>query len=371
MIRLALSVLVLGLALAAPVSAAPVTARDVLGREVTLPEPARRIVLAQGRQMTALALVLADPSERLAGLGGDLRRQDPVLFGRYAAAFPKLAALPTVGEGAAETLSVEAVVALQPDLVLISRSLTGERVPGQRSGSDTIARLEAVGLTVAVIDFFIHPMADTVPSLRAIGRLTGETQRAEDFIALYERHLARIRERVARRERPLVFMHAHAGGMDCCFSPGRGTFNDMIELAGGRNMGADLLPGVSGQISLEKVIAADPAVYIATGGVHLARRGGLVLGYGVERTAARQGFARLLADPGLGAIGAVGRGRAHGFAHLFNDTPFNIVGVEVLARWLHPEATQDIDPQATLEEINRRFRRVPAEGTFWLDAPRQ
>lgn len=367
MMRLLAACLFLSLAL--PAHAEPVTARDVLGREVTLAAPARRIVLAQARQMTALALVVPGPAARLVGLGGDLRRQDPVLFGRYAAVFPRLATLPTVGEGSAETLSVEAVVALQPDLVVLSRSLTGERVPGQRSGSDTIARLEAAGLTVAVIDFFIHPVADTVPSIRALGQLTGETGRAEAFIALYERHLARLREKLAGRERPLVFMHAHAGGTDCCFSPGKGTFNDMIEAAGGRNMAADLLPGVTGQVSLEKVIAADPAVYIATGGVHLARRGGLVLGYGVEVAAARQGFARLLSDPGLAAIGAVERGRAHAFAHLFNDTPFNIVGVEVLARWLHPEATRDIDPAATLAEINRLLP-VPAEGTFWLDAPR-
>lgn len=369
MIRLVLSILALVLAM--PASAEPVTATDVLGREVRLPAPARRIVLAQGRQFGALALVVADPAGRLAGIGGDLRRQDPVLFGRYAAAYPALGALATLGEGTAETLSLESVVALQPDLVLVSRFMIGERGPGRRTGADFIARLEAAGLKVAVIDFFIQPMADTVPSIRLIGRLTGETAQAEAFIALYERHLARIRARVAGRDRPLVFMHAHAGGTDCCFSPGKGTFNDMIEAAGGRNMAADLLPGVTGQVSLEKVIAADPAVYIATGGVHLARRGGLVLGHGVDAATARETFARLLADPGLGAIGAVGRGRAYGFAHLFNDTPLNIVGVEVLARWLHPEATGDIDPQATLEEINRRFLRVPAEGTFWLDAPRQ
>lgn len=367
---LRIAALALALLVGAPpaVSAQPVAATDVLGRQLSLPAPARRVVLAQGRLLPALAFVLRDPVRVLAGIGGDFRRQDPPTFALYVRAFPALETVPAVGEGTPETLPIETIVALQPDLVVLSRSLAGGRRTGQ-AGGDLIERLEAAGLKVAVVDFFIHPLADTVPSLRALGRLLGAGDEAEAFAAFYEARLARVKERVAGLARPAVFMHAHAGGTDCCFSPGRGTFNDMIEAAGGRNIAAGLLPGVTGQLSLEAVIAADPALYVATGGVHLARRGGLVLGYGVPEEAARASFARLLADPGIGAVGAVARGRAFALAHLFNDTPLHIAAVEALAARLHPERFADVDPQATIDEINRRFLAVPATGTFWMDAP--
>ena len=41
-----------------------------------------------------------------------------------------------------------------------------------------------------------------------------------------------------------------------------------------------------------------------------------------------------------------------------------------MAKWFYPERFGDIDPQATLDEINRRFLPVqPMHGAFWGDAP--
>lgn len=362
---LAVSAVVLAAA-ARPAAAQAVTGTDVLGRQVSLPAPARRIVLAQGRQIGALAFILRDPVAVLVGWGGDFRRQDPSSYARYRAAFPAIDGIRVIGEGTAETLSIETLVATAPDLVVLSRSMVGARRPGA-PGGDLVARLEQAGLKVAVVDFFIQPLTDTVPSLRALGKWLGREAEAEAFLTFYEAHLATIRRRVAGLPPRTVFMQAHADGAACCNTPGRGTFTDLIEAAGGNNIAAALLPGVTGQLSVEKVITSDPDVFVATGGAHLASRNGLVLGHGVAAESVRDGFRRILATPGVGAIGAVGRGRAYGFAHLFNDTPLHIVGIEVLAKWFHPERLADLDPQATLDEINRRFLAVPATGTFWFD----
>ena len=40
---------------------------------------------------------------------------------------------------------------------------------------------------------------------------------------------------------------------------------------------------------------------------------------------------------------------------------------EVLAKWIHPELFADLDPAATLAEINKRFLAVPYTGDFWAD----
>lgn len=363
--RLLLVVATLLSVLTLPARSEPVTVTDLLGRSVTLPAPAKRIVLAQGRQLNALGLIHPDPISLLAGWGADHRRQNPDAYARYLAKFPAIESVPTVGDGGTQDgFSFEKAVSLSPDLVILSRSLAGTRTgPG-----DLVERFEAAGIKVAVVDFFLQPMRDTLPSLRMLGKLAGREEQAEAYIRFYEERRRLIEDRLRGAERPSVFMHAHAGGFDCCQTPGKGTFDDFITAAGGRNIAAAILPGATGQISLEQLLAADPAIYVATGGTHLAKLNGLVLGLGVSREIAAPSFAALLGKPGIAALAAVRNRRAYGLWHLFNDTPLHIVAIERLATWFHPERFADVDPQATLDEISRRFSAIPLDGALWIDS---
>lgn len=362
--RLALMLACL-LSAAGVAGAEPITIVDVLGRSVSLPAPAKRIVLGQGRQLNALAFLHPDPISLIAGWGSDFERQNREAYQLYRAKFPAIATLQTVGDGTAAGFSFEKTVALEPDLVVLSLSIVG---PG-RSADDLLGKFEAARIPVVVVDFFLQPLRDTVPSLRALGKAIGREAAADDFIRFYEERRRRIAGRIATAERPLVFMNAHAGSGDCCSSPGRGTLHDFIVAAGGRNMAADLVPGAHGPVSLERLLADDPAIYIATGGTHLARTGGFVLGLGVPEAEARRSFADLIARPGLSALKAVRTGHAHGLWHLFNDTPLHIVAIERMAKWIHPELFADVDPAATLAETAGRFSAIPFDGTLWVDGP--
>ena len=345
-------------------AAEPVTATDVLGRTVTLAAPATRIVLAQGRQLNALGLIHPDPISLLAGWGNDLERQNADGLALYRARFPATDTVPLVGDGGtANGFSLERAIALGPDLVVLSRSLAGTR----RGPGDLVERLEAAGIPVAVVDFFLDPLRDTIPSLRALGRLVGRSEQAERLIAFYEERMRRVTQRVAGATRPSVFVHAHAGGYDCCMTAGQGTFNAFVNASGGRNIAAAMVPGATGQIGLEQLIAADPDVYIATGGTHLAKLGGLVLGLGVGEKDAAASFAKLLGTPSLATLSAIEKRRAFGFWHLFNDTPLHVVAIELLAKWFHPERFADVDPAATLAE-GARFSAIPLDGTLWIAA---
>jgi iron complex transport system substrate-binding protein len=44
----------------------------------------------------------------------------------------------------------------------------------------------------------------------------------------------------------------------------------------------------------------------------------------------------------------------------------NVVAVEAMARWIHPEFFSDIDPDETIKQINRRFSAVPLTGAMWI-----
>ena len=362
--KFALTLAFAAAALATAAVAQPVTVTDIVGRTVTLRMPAKRIVLAQGRQLNALGLLHPDPLSLLAGWGADHQRQSPDAYARYRSRFPAIDTIPTVGDGVTEGgFSLEKTISLAPDLVVLSGSLAGMR----RGPNDLVQSLEAAGIAVVVVDFYLRPLTDTVPSLRILGRLIGREQQAEDFIRFYEGRLARIARRIEGAARPSVFFHAHAGGPECCMSPGKGTFDDFITAAGGRNIAAPMLPGATGQISLEQLVTADPEVYVATGGTHMAKSGGLMLGLGVPRETASAGFGKLLAQPGIATLSAVRNGRATALWQLFNDTPLHVVAIEALAKWIHPERFADIDPAATLAE-GGRFSAIALDGTLWLDS---
>lgn len=348
----------------APAGAEPVRITDILGREVTLEGPARRIVLGQGRYLPVIGLIEPDPVPLVVGWKEDMKR-DIATYEAWRRRFPAVAAIPTVGGAADASFSVETAIALKPDVVVMSL-FVGE-VSDPRQMERMVGTLQAAGIPVVFVDFFNRPLEHSARSVRILGQVLGRREAAEAFASFYETRLARISERLrqAAPARPSVFMHAHAGGTPCCFTAARGVFDDLIAAAGGRNIARDRLPGATGQLSLEFIIGSNPDFYVPTGGAHLASRGGLVLGTGTGRETAQSTFERLISSPGIGQLGAVANGRAFGVWHMFNDSPINIVLVELLARRLHPALFADLDPAATLAEIGRRFSPVPIEGTYW------
>ncbi|RVU18360.1 ABC transporter substrate-binding protein [Methylobacterium oryzihabitans] len=344
--------------------AEPVTATDSLGRAVTLGAPARRILLAAGRILPALAILDHAVVDRLVAVGRDLPRQNPDIHKAYVARFPRLVALPVIEAGPGG-FPAEQAIALAPDLVILDRAQAG--ATGPDGGNPLLGALAAAGIPVAVIDLHGHPLRDTAPVMRLLGRLLGREREAEDFTGFIEAHLSTVAASLAARAAtPAVFLHAHAGATPCCFSPGQGTFTDDILAAGGLNAAASLLPGAAGQVSAEALLGLDPPVYVATGGSHLSGRGGVVLGTGVARDTAQTTLATVLQSPGLAQLSAIRSGRAYGLWQGFSTSPVNVLAVEVLAKWLHPDLTGDLDPEATLAELNARFLAVPMDGTYWI-----
>jgi len=360
-----LLIAVLGLAAAllgqAGAAQADITVTDILGREVTLDQPAHRIVLGEGRHLSVLGLIHGDPVALVAGWRLDKPLDEPTMAA-YGAKFPAIDQIRPVGAGN-RGLSVESVIALDPDLVVLS--LIDEKDTAMKVAE---AQLAAAGIPVAYVDFFSHPQENSIPSLRILGQLTGAEARAEEFAEFYDTRLNRIRERLADPAipRPRVFFHVHAAPVNCCSTVGTGVFNDFITTAGGQNIGADLVKGVLGNSSLEFLIGADPDIYIATGGTHMAARGGLVLGSGVDAKTAGASFDKLISAPGFASLRAVEEGRAAGVWHLFNDSPVHIALIEYLAKTFHPDLFADIDPAATLAEIEARFAPVSVPGTWWV-----
>ena len=342
MLRIAVLLVPVLLATVTPARAeGTVTLRDVAGREITLATPVKRILLGEGRQFLALAMLHPEPASLLAAWSADMRRQDKGLYEQYRAKFPALDQVPFVSRGSPDTFSVEQALAATPQVAIFS----GGFGPSIRS-DDVIRKLEAAGIAVVFIDFIEAPLKNTVPSIRLLGQLLGCEARAEEFIAFYQSRLDRVTARLeqARPALPNVLMHAHAGHQDCCNSPGRVTIGAFIDVAGGHNIAVDVLKQPVGQLNLEYVMQRNPDVYVGTGGMHLEALGGLVMGPGVVPATSRERLAKVVGNPGLAGLSAVRRGRVHGIWHLFNNVPFNVLAIEAMAKWFHPDLFKDVDP---------------------------
>src|SRR5690606_11007201 len=112
--------LLLGLAcLAGAAGAAPIQVTDVLGPQVTLPEPAHRIVLAQTRHFQVRSLLAPDPAARVAGWSDELRTSLAPDYEAGLKRFPAPAQVPVLGRHTADSFSMERTLGLRPDLVVM------------------------------------------------------------------------------------------------------------------------------------------------------------------------------------------------------------------------------------------------------------
>ena len=343
---------------------APIVITDVTGRAVTLPRPATRILLAEGRQILGLSLIHPAPVSLIAGWLGDFRRNDVESYALYKQKFPEIDEVPVLGMGNDGSLSVEKAIAIHPDVAVLGVAFA----PGGR-GNDVTRQLEAAGIPVVFTDFFVNPFDNTLPSMRILGRVSGRDQQAEDYIAFYETHMKRIADRLlsVKTPRPSVLFETHASVTECCHAPGSGNIGRFISFAGGDSISAPVSPGPTAQLGLEYVISKDPEIYVGTGGAHLKATGGLVIGPGFDAAAISTRLAAVVGRPGFSGIRAVRDGNVHGLFHNIMSTPLNLLATEALARWINPEAMKDIDPAATMAEINARFLAVPMSGIYWID----
>lgn len=336
--------------------------QDLRGRALSLTPPLTRLSIDDGRYLIALSLIHPAPVSLLASWSGDVHRISPEIYAAFVERFPALDGVPRTPSSAAE-FNVEAVLAAAPEIAIVSL--------GSGPSDAQVAQLEGAGVSVAFIDFFTHPFQNQAASLRLLGEIIGRQEQAEAYTAFRAAKLALIETRVAaipEAQRPSVFLEAHAGnGPDCCNSPGRGNVGDYIAFVGGRNIGADAIEGAFGKLNLEYVIDRNPDVYIATGGPHLERAGGFVIGPQYSAEQSRASLQRVAGRRGIASLAAIANGRTHGLSHQLLNSPIDIVATEVLARWIHPEVFADLDPRTTLDEINTRFLAVPYRGDYWID----
>ncbi|ANJ98717.1 ABC transporter substrate-binding protein [Serratia plymuthica] len=370
-LRAAIGLLGLGMMFCAGAQSTVIT--DVSGRKVEIPGEVKRIILGEGRQIYLLAAFDTDaPFKRVVGWRDDFPKADYDGYRAYEARYPEIKKLPTFGGAKDGTFNVEQALTLKPDLVLMNLESKAATDEGQ-----LIEKLKAVGVPVVFIDFREKPFENADKSIRIMGQLLGKQQRAEDIVQFRQREIARVTSCLANftGHRPSVMID-RAGGYseECCMSFGDENFGRMVEVAGGKNIAKDLIPGTFGTLNPEQIIASKPEVAIVTGAnwKNYNTIGQWVgVGPGADSQQAQQRLQRLMERPAFRTLPVAHNGNAHAIWHQFYDSPYQFVAIQVMAKWLHPDLFRDLDPDRTFREFHEKFLPLPYQPGYWVSLPAQ
>ena len=158
----------------------PTVVRDGLDRVVTLPAPPQRIVT-----------IFASNTEMVAALGLTDRIVGIEAYTRYP---PEVVSKPLVGGRLG--FSVDAVVGLRPDLVVVT--------PARQAVNQLLDPMERLGIPVLVL--LQRSVPEIFANIRLLGRVAGVPDWGEALAGRLERRLAVTTQRVKDRQPPRAVM---------------------------------------------------------------------------------------------------------------------------------------------------------------------
>ena len=270
------------------------TFTDGLGREITLEATPQRVVSLAPSNTEILFAV---------GAGSQVVGRDE--FSDYPA---EAASIESIG-GSFGEYNAEAIVALEPDLVLAA----------EINPPELVQQLEDLGLTVYYLS---NPtsLEEMYTNLETVAGLTGHD--ATELVASLKARVAAVDEKIAPlSSRIPVFYEIDATDPTKPWTYGPGTFGSLlITRAGGYNIG-DIASDPYPQISIEQVVAANPSVIIL---------GDSMWGVTPESVPAR---------PGWETLPAVASNSIYPFDDnlVSRPGPRLVDGLEQLAKLLRPE----------------------------------
>ncbi|MEG5548913.1 ABC transporter substrate-binding protein [Enterobacter wuhouensis] len=349
----------------------PVTVKDLDNRTVTIEHAPTRIILQDGRDIFTLALLERDnPFAHVVAWNNLPKKQDTETWNVLKRKWPEAEKILDMKFSDQGNVDLETVISRQPDLMIAQLRAKPSLVQ-----TGVLAKLEALHIPVVFVDYELHPVQNTLPSIALLGKVMGQTDRAQAYIDFYQQRLDTIHQRLANvSKKPLVFIEpiAGVGGLDngCCFTHARNGWGGLVEAAGGNNIGSQLLPGATGNISVEKIISMNPDYYLMTGSKRPGKGTAVIpFGYNVPAGDVAAAFNALLARQGVASIPAVAKGHTGALYHHFYNNPYNIIAIEALSKIFYPAQLKDVDPQADYHTIITRFTAIPDDNIILSYTP--
>ena len=294
----------------------PVTVTDHAGRQVVIEKEPQKIVSCY--YITSSLLMALGLEDKMVGI-----EDNPEFRPIYGLSAPHLLELPWVGT--AKVLDVEGCAALEPDLVILPLR--------QKESADI---LESLGIDVLLV----NPESQTLLTemIQMVASATNTQDKGDELIAFLDNQEAKLNQILAGVAAPRVYM---ASNSNMLATAGDGMYqSDMIRLAGGANVAAEIEDTYWAEIDYEQLLVWDPE-------------------YIILASSAKYTAEDVLQDPNLAGCTAVVNGNVYQIpcdAESWDSpVPSSILGALWLANILHPEKLTDTDCAAIMDEYYETF----------------
>lgn len=301
---------------------------DATGAQVNISLPVNRIVCLTSAE-TVYAL---DGGDKIVGIAGMLTTDVQAILPS------SILNLPVVGDKDTSP-NMEAIVELQPDLVLASQRLSDEHRQ----------MLEEAGIAV---------LEDSVTGDRRtqyftnLGAILGAEERVGELLSYEQYYWDLVEDRVgslAQSEKPLVYFEWYKEWFST--GPG-GSYTKLIEAAGAINVGENASVS-SPQLSAEFIVEQNPDIIIR------------MLDYtsGEDYAAFQNLYNQIISRPAIASLDAVQNDQVYVIKSTLlveRDT----VGLLYFAKWFHPDLFSDIDPAVVHVEIIQKYFNTTPTGVY-------
>jgi iron complex transport system substrate-binding protein len=298
--------------------ASRIEVEDFRGKKLVFSKPVSRIVCLLDSALTGLYMLGAE--DRIVGVSMSAYNGNSARY--YAAMDPRLKenTLPVVSSSSAGSL--ERVIALVPDLVIIW-SLNKE----------TITALEE--RNIPVFGVFIDGVEDIYKEVLALGKITGTDGRAHELFDFTRKEIGRVSEKTAaisKDQWPKAYFMWAKGELDSAGSTS--IVQELLDISGARNI-CGHIQQEHVVIGMEHLLIADPPI--------------IFMWYNPLLDPAD-----FLQKPGWRSLAAARNKRIYEMPDLFACDLCTLnfqFSVKLLARWCHPELFNGLDMKMEAERI--------------------
>ena len=344
---------------------------DLAGRSVDMAGPAERIVLVRGREIHSLALLLGDSVEdKLIAWGPDIESADQESYRAFVERYPKLARIPKIGSIYSDSIDVEFLLTLQPDLVVVDNFMV-------RRGYRSIERMKNAGLPLIFTEFGMDPLSGPQDSIKMLGAAVGKGDVADEVVSFIQDQLSKVDDQIAKeqppRDGPTVYMECGNRGVSQ-FGHTYGyderkqliTWGKYLNALRCRNIALGRVPDRT-PIHPEYVLSSEPSMIVMTGSTWTNSDDCMLLGLNIDSQQAADRLHAFSTRPGWKELSAVKDRRLHAIYHNFCILPTSFVAYQQLAKWAYPNRFSDLNPEANMRTFHERFSRLDYKGTWVVD----
>ncbi len=338
---------------------------DVLGREVKVNLPAKRIAL--GFYYTDyLAVGGVKALDNVVGFSKSVWTDwTPASWEVYSKKLPQLHRLEDFGEVEVGTFSIEKVLSLKPDLLILAnwqyQVLELDLEP-----------IEKAGIPIVVLDYNRELVPLHIASTMILGKITGENKRAEELAKFYEDIANKVASRIAKANlpKPRIYIEfGNKGPNEYGFTYGKDMWGSLIDLAGGDNIAAPFVEKWA-PINPEQIIVSNPDVIMITGRETELEKNkeSMVMGIGISNQEALRRLNAYKKRAGWQSLNAISNNRLYGLYMGASRTLADAAMIEYIAKALYPTLFEDIDPIQTYIDYHKKYLPIVPEGTFGIRA---